>query len=63
MTRWGSMTYDPVGSLSDKELIRLVLEAAEPWFSRHQKEWLEELIRRYDDAESLAEDLARDSYR
>jgi hypothetical protein len=39
--------YDPLGCLGDGDLVQLVLEAAEPWFNRHQKEWLEELVRRF----------------
>lgn len=44
------MTCDPIAALTDKELVRLVREAYEPLFNRHEREWLEELIHRFEEA-------------
>jgi hypothetical protein len=48
--------YDPIEAIQDKELIKLVLQSASVHdFTRREREWLEELIKRF---EQLSENVS-----
>jgi hypothetical protein len=50
------LPYDPIEAIQDKELIKLVLQSARDHdFARRETEWLEELIKRF---EQLSENVS-----